>query len=139
MLLCIDMHRESGSDSEVDPIVKLIWSKVLHHNFYRNFYYKFDHNCGLGAQEKLLRRTQHYPRWIGAELNVCVHGWIWAASWKVIARWQAIARCTQVRQVQAGPLSSVAVVGSLSKLLYRCTCVHVYIYEFIRGPSTPYV
>ena len=27
-LLCIYMHRESGSDSEVDPIVKLIWSKV---------------------------------------------------------------------------------------------------------------
>ena len=26
--LCIYMHRESGSDSEVDPIVKLIWSKV---------------------------------------------------------------------------------------------------------------
>ena len=28
VLLCIDMHRESGSDSEVDAIVKLIWSKV---------------------------------------------------------------------------------------------------------------
>ena len=28
VLLCIYMHRESGSDSEVDPIVKLIWSKV---------------------------------------------------------------------------------------------------------------
>ena len=28
VLLCINMHRESGSDSEVDPIVKLIWSKV---------------------------------------------------------------------------------------------------------------
>ena len=27
VLLCIYMHRESGSDSEVDPIVKLIWSK----------------------------------------------------------------------------------------------------------------
>ena len=26
--LCIYMHRESGSDSEVDAIVKLIWSKV---------------------------------------------------------------------------------------------------------------
>ena len=26
--LCIYMHRESGTDSEVDPIVKLIWSKV---------------------------------------------------------------------------------------------------------------
>ena len=28
VLLCISMHRESGYDSEVDPIVKLIWSKV---------------------------------------------------------------------------------------------------------------
>ena len=28
VLLCIYMHRESASDSEVDPIVKLIWSKV---------------------------------------------------------------------------------------------------------------
>ena len=28
VLLCISMHRESGSDSEVDPMVKLIWSKV---------------------------------------------------------------------------------------------------------------
>ena len=28
VLLCMYMHRESASDSEVDPIVKLIWSKV---------------------------------------------------------------------------------------------------------------
>ena len=28
VLLCMYMHRESGSNSEVDPIVKLIWSKV---------------------------------------------------------------------------------------------------------------
>ena len=28
VLLCISMHRESGYDSEVDPIMKLIWSKV---------------------------------------------------------------------------------------------------------------
>ena len=28
VLLCISMHTESGYDSEVDPIVKLIWSKV---------------------------------------------------------------------------------------------------------------
>ena len=28
VLLCIYMHRESGYDSEVDPVVKLIWSKV---------------------------------------------------------------------------------------------------------------
>ena len=28
VLLCISMHKESGSDSEVDPTVKLIWSKV---------------------------------------------------------------------------------------------------------------
>ena len=28
VLLCISMHKESGFDSEVDPIVKLIWSKV---------------------------------------------------------------------------------------------------------------
>ena len=28
VLLCIYMHRESGSEAEVDPIVKLIWSKV---------------------------------------------------------------------------------------------------------------
>ena len=28
VLLCISMHIESGYDSEVDPIVKLIWSKV---------------------------------------------------------------------------------------------------------------
>ena len=26
--LCIYMHKESGSDSEVDAIVKLIWSKA---------------------------------------------------------------------------------------------------------------
>ena len=28
VLLCIDMHRECGTKSEVDPIVELIWSKV---------------------------------------------------------------------------------------------------------------
>ena len=28
LLLFISMHRESGHDSEVDPIMKLIWSKV---------------------------------------------------------------------------------------------------------------
>ena len=28
VLLCISMHRESGFDSEVDHIVKLIWSNV---------------------------------------------------------------------------------------------------------------
>ena len=28
VLLCIYMHRESASDSEVDPIVKWIWAKV---------------------------------------------------------------------------------------------------------------
>ena len=28
VLLCISMHRESGHDSEVDPIMKWIWSKV---------------------------------------------------------------------------------------------------------------
>ena len=28
MYLCIYMHRESGSDYEVDPIVRLIWSKL---------------------------------------------------------------------------------------------------------------
>ena len=28
VLLCMYMDRESGSNSEVDPIVKLIWSKV---------------------------------------------------------------------------------------------------------------
>ena len=28
VLLCIYMHRESGSDSEVDATVKLIWSKA---------------------------------------------------------------------------------------------------------------
>ena len=28
MYLRIHMHRESGSDYEVDPIVRLIWSKV---------------------------------------------------------------------------------------------------------------
>ena len=28
VLLCIYMHRESGFDTEVDPVVKLIWSKA---------------------------------------------------------------------------------------------------------------
>ena len=28
VLLCISMHIESGYDSEVDPIIKLLWSKV---------------------------------------------------------------------------------------------------------------
>ena len=28
VFLCISIHRESGYDSEVDPIMKLIWSKV---------------------------------------------------------------------------------------------------------------
>ena len=28
VLLCISMHKESGFDSEVDPIIKLLWSKV---------------------------------------------------------------------------------------------------------------
>ena len=28
VLLCIYMHRESGTNCVVDPIVKLIWAKV---------------------------------------------------------------------------------------------------------------
>ena len=61
VLLCISMHRESGSDSggsyrEVDLV------QSLHHNFCHNFHHKFDHNRGLGVQGKLSRRTWHYPK-----------------------------------------------------------------------------
>ena len=56
MLLCIYMHRESASDSEVDPIVKLIWSKVCITNasptsitnFYHKYYHKHDAKVDLG-------------------------------------------------------------------------------------------
>ena len=37
----------------------------LHHNLHHNFYHTFDHNCGLGVQGKLSRRTWHYQRCAG--------------------------------------------------------------------------
>ena len=37
----------------------------LNHNFDHDFYHKIDHNCGLGVQGKLSRRTWHYPRCAG--------------------------------------------------------------------------
>ena len=49
----------NGSYREVDLV------QSLHHNLYHNFYHKFDHNCGLGVQGKLSRRTWHYPRCAG--------------------------------------------------------------------------
>ena len=49
----------SGSYREVDLV------QSLHHYLYHNFYHKFDHNCGLGVQGKLSRRTWHYQRCAG--------------------------------------------------------------------------
>ena len=54
--ISIYMHRESGTDSEVDPIVKVDLVQSLHQILYHNFSHKFDHTCGLGAQGKLSRR-----------------------------------------------------------------------------------
>ena len=64
----------------------------LHHNLYHNFYHKFDHNCGLGVQGKLSRRTWHYPRCAGE-----------ARKSGKVERWQLQENLLQVEKLELQP------------------------------------
>ena len=83
------------------------------------------HACMGGSGQQGGKLSQDGKLSQGRPGRKCMHVWIWAARWKANARWKAIARlkaiarCTQVRQVEPGPSSWAAMVGSLSKFLYR--------------------
>ena len=80
------------------------------------------HACMVGSGQQGGKLSQDGKLSQGRPGRKCMHVWIWAARWKANARWKAIARlkaiarCTQVRQVEPGPPSWAAMVGSLSKL-----------------------
>ena len=79
------------------------------------------HACMGGSGQQGGKLSQDGKLSQGRPGRKCMHVWIWAARWKANARWKAIARlkaiarCTQVRQVEPGPSSWAAMVGSLSK------------------------
>ena len=88
VLLCIYMHRESGSDFEVDPIVKLIWSKVcitisitilitIVAQVCRGSYRSVPGTTHC-VQGKLSWRTWHYPR---VDLASTIQGWPLSKGW----------------------------------------------------------